>query len=110
MENRKIILIFIELTNKGIVWHEHNCNIEEKKSIYVITRKFEYDGTIITKYIKKDELFKIIVPAINSTRQIMYKTYCYPEDVEETKELLLERVKKTVLNYKTEIDDLIKYL
>jgi len=107
---KNIILIYVSLDNEGVKFNTSPCEIEEKKSIYVITRKFEYDNSLITKHVNKNELFWITTKIINSTKQISYKTYCYPDQIEETKLKLLEVIKETAFRFKNEIDNLIKHL
>lgn len=95
----KIISVTGTLSKDGVRWMEIESDIEKKSKIYVLTR-FNSDNEKIVRNIPIDDLLLLRSAYSNSVWVIGYTKRCYPENLEETKSEIIERIKLQLEIYK----------
>lgn len=109
LEPVKLIRISVFLSKNGLSWREREWICEAKKLIFVLKR-YEDGEVQATKHIKKAEIFNIDSTIILNQSHIAYTVFSHPEDVEETKTLLLKKVTKLALEFQSDANALVAHL
>lgn len=105
----KLFKIQISLTNKGYEVVETEWNVEEKVKIYKLSR-IDEDGELIKRNLFKSSLNNIENTSHNYIYHISYTCVCQKSKIKDIKKEIYSKIEKTVLHFKDEVDNLLRYL
>ena len=109
MEPTKLIRVKVLLHKGGLKWTENEWVCEPKKLVFVLKR-YEGEELMSTKRINKSEIFRTDSTFILNQNHIDFSMFSLPENVEETKAILLNKVTKVALDYQESINAMVGYL
>jgi hypothetical protein len=105
----KILHIYLKLDKDGLRWREVEWDVKETSKLYILGRVDEYDGEHITRHLPKEEFGKL-AKGITNPYHVEYGITCTEDKVEESKLILMEKVKACVGEFRKEIGILNSYL
>jgi len=108
----KLIKIRITLTKNGFKEYQTEWDVKISKKVFILSRIDDVlnVGDLITRRIPINEVFNIKNSFNNLTNLIEYSTLCEPNNIEETRIKLRNKIIEALNSYKKDIEELSKFV